>query len=1213
MCRNDLKCSACTKKCLARKGILYCSLCSKMYHPKCVNLLPSDVNQLITSNLLVHWTCYTCTHDIFPLLNDSIINDNKGANGVNKQDCNLARETCKTCNKLGNVQKMLACWICDSKNHVGCSAGDMGCKSCLRTIYPGYNVTPKQLHSIHGHNNVKFNPFSGDHESNYIGDSIDADDDFNPWDHCSNILNNCKYYEPSQLKHSKAYELKVYSLNIRSLNNAISNLRDDIEQLVKFDVLCFNETNCNVETLAFNGNELELEGFHAPFIQAPARASNRGGGLAIYINKKLCEFSDIQVKPDLSYREDAEIGEFQVIEISHKGHKNSVICNLYRSPNGKLSSFIDKLENTLSKLARHRNKNIFLLGDSNIDLLDYGRIDNVTKYVDLLGEHGFAPVISRPTRITNHSATIIDHIFINNCHAITKSGIITESLSDHLATFVGIILDSNRVSCKLQDDPLELLTRVINDENIAKFEEEISATDWNFLHSISTADAKFNAFEKKYEEIYNKHFPLKTKKPNRRKNVKPWILEWLQLACDRKNKLYCQFVKEPTSENEVTYKKMKKFVEKHIKLAKKKYYNAYFKKYAGNSKKQWQMINSLINKKRKGKVKINKIRYNGSDITNPQEIADSFNDYFCNIAEKIKAESGLSGGVGPAAHFLPQASRCAFDMELEDSSPSEVASIIKDLKNKSTSDMGIMPLKSVGNMLSPVISHVISSSLKEGSFPEKLKLAKVVPLHKGGSRIDVTNYRPISLLSCFSKIFEKVMQARLVKHLKTRNILYDSQYGFRAGHSCEHALLEAQNKIHRALEKKQVTALLLLDFSKAFDTVDSEILLHKLEHYGVRGLCLAWFKSYLTSRRQYVHVNDRDSAIMDLKYGVPQGSILGPILFIIYINDLPNISTLAHSIFFADDANLIISADTYAELNNLVNIVVNTILTWVANNGLKLNVDKTKYMIFTNKRREDIHVSIDGNRLKKSEHERFLGVIIDSKLNWTQHIKHLKTKISRNAGVMYKLKGIIPHAASKMLYNSLIQSHLYYCATVWGTGTLNSIKSLFSAQKKAVRAADNHFHNYRYNKETNEPPAHTKSIFNKLEILALPNLIAKSCLTIMHKIYLKAAPTQIVNIFETVKSDSNSNRRTPRRDPGIFVAPYNRLNNTDRSLSYIGPRLYNEIVKEVNKKLPPNVPCLQNKFMNPFKTNVNKHLLNNQKLEIDSVTWSNVNFTLYNL
>ncbi len=439
--------------------------------------------------------------------------------------------------------------------------------------------------------------------------------------------------------------------------------------------------------------------------------------------------------------------------------------------------------------------------------------------------------------------------------------------------------------------------------------------------------------------------------------------------------------------------------------------------------------------------------------------------------------------------------------------------------------MRVLPLKRVGYILAPVISHVISCSLVEGKFPDKLKIAKVIPLHKNGSRTDITNYRPISLLSCFSKIFEKVMQERLVKHLKNRNILYKSQYGFRAGHSCEHALLEAQHKIHRALEKKQVTALLLLDFSKAFDMTDHEILLRKLEHYGVRGLTLSWFESYLTNRRQYVHVNNCDSTTQSLNFGVPQGSILGPILFIIYINDLPNISTLAHCIFFADDANLIISADTYEELNIIVNIILNLVQEWVSNNGLKLNNLKTKYMIFTNKRREDINISLEGKRLIKSEHERFLGVIIDTKLNWAQHITNLKTKVSRNAGVMYKLKGLVPHNVLKLLYNSLIQAHLYYCSAVWGTKSYNATKSLFSAQKKAIRAADHKFHNFKFDKDTNEPPAHTKNIFNELEILALPNLIAKNCLCIMHKIYMNVAPTRITEMFDVI----NSCRA--RRDP----------------------------------------------------------------------------------
>ena len=216
--------------------------------------------------------------------------------------------------------------------------------------------------------------------------------------------------------------------------------------------------------------------------------------------------------------------------------------------------------------------------------------------------------------------------------------------------------------------------------------------------------------------------------------------------------------------------------------------------------------------------------------------------------------------------------------------------------------------------------------------------------------------------------------------------------------------------------------------------VDSSILLRKLEHYGVRDIALSWFRSYLTDREQYVNVNNCNSTLHKLKYGVPQGSILGPILFILYINDLPQISKIAHHIYFADDANLIISADTCIQLSLLVNEVLSLVLHWATNNGLKLNASKTKYMIFSNKKVDDIIIYLGEDRLRKSETEKFLGILIDSKLNWSDHIQILSTKISRNAGILLKLKGKVPSKILHLIYNSFIQSHLYYCATVWGTG-----------------------------------------------------------------------------------------------------------------------------------------------------------------------------------
>ena len=364
-------CKTCDKRILQHKPQIRCSICTRDYHSKCAKLTPSDINSLKSMNLYRSWSCYCCNSAIFPTIFLNTSSTTSATIITKSQTSSTNREYCVTCSKIGN--KLEICEMCDCKSHKRCFAGNLGCKKCARNIFPGYDVNVNELFSITGNNNSRFNPFSNDSDLNNIGftDLFDGGTgDNEDWSVCSQLLDNCKYYELTQIKNRHPAELKVLSLNIRSLKDKISNLIDNIEQFSKFDVLCFNETSCSLDKLPFEGKELELDNFHPPIVQFPSRESSRGGGLAIYLNKSFCSINDYKILTSLSDNSDPAKGEFLFIEITRK-NKNIILGNMYRSPSGDPTNFIAELESKLEALKKHKNKHIILVSDSNIDLLKF--------------------------------------------------------------------------------------------------------------------------------------------------------------------------------------------------------------------------------------------------------------------------------------------------------------------------------------------------------------------------------------------------------------------------------------------------------------------------------------------------------------------------------------------------------------------------------------------------------------------------------------------------------------------------------------------------------------------------------------------------------------------------------------------------------------------------------------------------------------------------
>ena len=929
--------------------------------------------------------------------------------------------------------------------------------------------------------------------------------------------------------------ISIFNQNIRSFN---ANLDDFIllfdEKSVP-DCFIFSET-------WYDGYEPFLipnfTGFHT------ARQIRRSGGVSIYVKDSL----NSEIINELSYVNESI--EICTVKISNE-NSHIFIIGVYRPHSGTIENFTLSLETVLENRILN-GADCLMGGDFNIDISSNG--GGSERFLDMMHSHHLLQTISGITRpsINNSTGSLLDHIWINNISNF-NSGIVKSGITDHHTTFIFLPF-----TCKSsKKEKIKISFRDCSSVNQENFELKIRVFDWNTIKS-DNPESYMQNFISTLNILYQESFPLKTKFITQRYFKNPWYNKEVKKLSEARQKYHKLFLLNLVSREQYTTFRNK--VTNLIRKYKEKYYVESFKRNYGNTKKTWDTIKELSNGT-KNKRSIEKILHNRKYYYEDADIASLFNNFFVTIAHNLAA------ALPPPNHspYLYVQPNNNPPIELTPVTPVEVSCIIQSMKVTKTdvNEISVKIFKKYHIYFLDCLCDIINLCFSSNIFPDCLKYAIILPIFKKGIASDMSNYRPIALLPFISKIMERCIFNRLSQYASLYNILAPTQFGFRKGLSTRDAIVLLTEKIYDAFNMGDgaFNINVYIDFQKAFDTVDHTILLNKLSMYGIAGSTNALLKNYLSNRYQSVRIGNSLSAPLQITKSVPQGSVLGSLLFLFAINDLPNVSNIFTSILYADDLALNLTCNSIIECNQLCNGELKKIFEWSASNKLSINFshDKSYYMIhsFRNLDQDSFNININNTRLENSLQAKYLGVILDPHLKYKYHIDYIAKKISKSIGILFKLKKLkTPIPILKQIYYSLIYSFLNYNICSYGATYNVHLNRLFLLQKRAVRLICNESF-----------LAHTDPLFFRTGILKL------------HDIYrLNVA----MHMFEARHSGIfDRNHHYATRSYRNLVPFDARLTITENSLRVSGPNVWNSIPQEIR-----DVPTLS-----IFKTRYKKHLL----------------------
>ena len=663
-------------------------------------------------------------------------------------------------------------------------------------------------------------------------------------------------------------------------------------------------------------------------------------------------------------------------------------------------------------------------------------------------------------------------------------------------------------------------------------------------------------------EIINKHAPLKLHRV--KKDHQP---EWLspEIMDNIKERNKCKLNRDQNG-----YAFFRNKVSSMIRTAKNDMYKNKIEKGKDDPRTIWKIFKEHgASSKKATNEMINGLRENDRQISDDKEMADVFNNYFVNIAAQLK-EPAEKSDFKHISEFVNSKVPINTSFSIPSISNSFVNNFLKSLDSTKATGLdciGPQFLKIAPEILCPSISHLINKSLVDGVFPQPWKEAKVSPIFKNGTKDDINNYRPISILPTLSKNIEKWIQKHLMSFLNNHNLLHEKQSGFRAGHSTESALISMIDSWLKAMNDGKYVGCLMIDFRKAFDLVDHSILLQKLKLYRCDDNSLSWFESYLSDRTQRVSMNNKCSSSEHIKYGVPQGSILGPLMFLIFINDLPlALKDIVTSIdLYADDTTIYDIQSDMQKLQQNLQKSLSLLNKWCRENGMVINTDKTKVMLITSRQKryhlqiDDLKLNLNNSDLKLSSNEKILGIQIEDTLVWNEHFKYISKKIAPSLWLLSQIKTFLSVDDKLLFYNAYIRPHLEYCSVIWGNSTTFNIQKMTKLQRRACKLI------------LGNEYTQLEEACDNLKILSFDEIVFLNKAKMMYKIAYNIAPSYLINLFQmrNVSDDTISSLRSVANKN--FLVPKPKLNLFKNSLTYSGAIIWNSIPLEIKNSSSLNI------------------------------------------